>query len=560
MKSAGVSLIAFSFAINLLMLTAPLFMLQVFNRVLTSRNEDTLWLLLAIAVFALMVLAGLDAVRGVILARSGAWLDERLSAPIFRLAVEGAVQVPGSGNVQGLRDLSLLRAFLTGPSMVPLLDAPWMPVFIGTIYLLHPLLGWIALGGALALFALALTNELTTRTRLQSSGAGALRALREADLATRNADVINAMGMTDAVVQRWRPGYLFSSHAQNSAGTTSAGISALSRFLRFSLQIGLLAMGAGLVLSAELTPGAMIAASILLGRALAPVEQSISAWKLTQAARQAFARLKPQLARARTDQEQMPLPRPAGHVEVDNVIYFHPGAEDPTLHGVGFDLPAGKSLAIVGPTAAGKTTLARVLVGNLAPRVGKVRLDGMDVAQWDRADLGKHIGYLPQDIELFSGTIADNIARMQEPDADAVITAARLAGVHDLILRLPRGYDTAVGPEGARLSGGQRQRIGLARALYGIPSLVVLDEPNSNLDGEGELALAKALGALREQGVTAIVITQRAGILNTVDQILVLNEGRVQRVGPREDVLRNLATPGSASNVSGPGQQPREAR
>jgi ATP-binding cassette subfamily B protein/ATP-binding cassette subfamily C protein len=530
----------FSLCINLLMLTVPLYMLQVYDRVLSSRSEDTLLVLLMIAIFALAVLGGLDAVRGQMLARVGDWLDRRLSAAVFAEAVAKSVHRPGAGNVQGLRDLGLLRSFLTGPSVLPLMDVPWMPVFLGAIFLLHPYLGWLAVAGAMVLLVLALANELMTRTLLATSGGQSLRAVREADLAVRNADVIQAMGMLNRVAERWRPGYLEASAAQARAGSVSTMLTAASKFVRLSLQVGVLSIGAWLVLRAELSAGAMIAASILMARALSPVEQSIGAWKLTVAARHAYRRLEDSLRGAKQGTSTMPLPAPTGRLAVDDLTYVHAGAAEPVLQQIGFALEPGESLAIVGPSAAGKTTLARLLIGNLSPRAGRVRLDSMDVAQWSRDDLGPHIGYLPQDIELFTGTVAENIARLEQPDPELVVAAAKLAGVHEMVLRLPRGYDTPLGPDGVTLSGGQRQRIGLARALHGRPRLVVLDEPNSNLDGEGELALAQGLRALKATGTTVVIITQRAGILDSVDRMLVLNEGRIRAFGPREEVLRNI--------------------
>ncbi len=535
------AIVLFSLCINLLMLTAPLFMLQVFDRVLSSRSTDTLSMLMLIAGFALLVMAALELFRSLVLVRVSTWLDSSLGGPVLMGSIAATLRKGSDPTIQGLRDLNAFRTFLSGPSIFPIIDAPWTPIFLAVIFMLHPLLGWFSLAGAVALFCLAITNELATRKLLAHSGAESIKALQFAQATVRNADVIEAMGMMPSVVRRWQSRNAQSLVLQAQASDRSGALTAVSKFFRLILQVGILSVGAWLVIHNELTPGAMIAGSILMGRALAPVEQAIASWKSIVAARSAYERLKRQLDETPFGKQTMPLPAPSGRVTVEGVSFIHPGASEPTIRAVAFDLEPGEALGLIGPTAAGKTTLARLLVGNLVPRAGHVRLDDMDVAQWDSADRGPHIGYLPQDIELFGGGVAENIARMGEGDPDAVVSAAQLAGVHEMILRLPKGYDTEIGEGGAALSGGQRQRIALARAMYGEPKFVVLDEPNANLDNEGEEALIRALRILKEKGVTVVSIAHRPSILQNTDKVLVLREGSIQAFGPRNEIIPKLA-------------------
>ena len=454
--------------VNLLMLTAPLYMLQVFDRVLTSRSADTLLLLSLIACVALLTLALLEGVRSFALARLGNWIDDRLSVSALQASVTGALRMGSKPSIQGLRDLATFRSFVGGPSVLPLMDAPWTPVFIAVVFLLHPLLGWMTIGGAVVLLLLAIVNELGTRALLQDAGTAQIDAMQQAESAVRNADAIEAMGMMDNLARQWHRRSAEALRLQRKAGERNSTVTSVSKFVRLTLQVAMLGIGAWLVIQNELTAGGMIAGTILLGRALAPVDQAINSWKAFIAARSAHRRLKESLAHTPTRIESIALPRPSGEVRCESVTYAHEGGGDPVLKNVSFDLPAGKTLGLIGPTASGKTTLARLLVGNLRPQLGHVRLDGMDISQWESSGRGQHIGYLPQDIELFGGSIRENIARMGEARDEHVIEAARLAGVHELVLRLPRGYETEIGDAGTSLSGGQRQRIALARALYGI--------------------------------------------------------------------------------------------
>ena len=540
----------FSLAINLLLLTIPLYMLQLFDRVLTSRSVDTLLALSLAAGGAILVLAVLEAVRGLVMVRLGSWLDARLGGEILSSSVIDGLARGGLASVQGLRDLATFRGFLTGPAIFPFLDAPWTPIFIAVIFLLHPLLGWLATAGAVCLFAMALLNELTTHTQLMESGAASIRSLRQAEAAVRNADVIAAMGMMPNLIGRWSRENATTLELQARASGRSGAITAVSRFVRLGLQMAMLGTGAWLAIQDAITPGAMIAGSILLGRALAPVEQAIGSWKSAVAARGAYQRIKGQLDAAVPRAESTALPAPAGRLTVEGLAYAYPGAAAPVLRGIDFSVEPGEALGLIGSTAAGKTTLARLAVGNLRPAAGHVRLDAADVAQWDPVDLGRHIGYLPQDVELFGGTVRENIARMGEADDEAVIAAARLAGVHDIVLGLPAAYETEIGEGGAVLSGGQRQRIALARAVFGGPRFVVLDEPNANLDSDGEAALLVAVAALKAAGVTLLIIAHRPAVLQHVDKILVLSGGAMQMFGARDDVLARLANPAAAGTVA----------
>jgi ATP-binding cassette subfamily C protein/ATP-binding cassette subfamily C protein EexD len=533
---------AFSGVVNLLQLTVSIYMMQVFDRVLATRNTDTLLYLTLVAIFALMILAMLEAVRSVIMQRIAAWVEHRVAPEGFMRAVEGQLR-GGNYRMEALRDLGMCRAFLGSPGMLALFDLPWVPVYIGLVFLLHPMLGWLALGGAIILFILTLTNEAVTAKALQTAGVAAMQGHRRAEAIARNAEVIDSMGMMPAVLRRWR-GVLANAQApQETAADRAAIILALIKFFRLAVQLAVLGLGAWLVLQQELTSGASIAASIVMGRALAPVEQVVGSWKQLVQARSALRRLKVFLTMPRLRPAGMPLPAPRGDLSVERVSYNFPGQNVSMIKGVSFALAAGESLAIIGPSAAGKTTLVRMLIGTLPPTAGTVRLDGADVFLWQREDFGRYLGYLPQDVELFEGTVFDNIARLSEAEPEAVFQAAKLAGCHEMILRLPGGYETEIGDAGQHLSGGQRQLVGLARALYGAPRLVVLDEPNSNLDGDSEAALGRALQRLKAQGVTVVLVSHRPALVQEVDKVLVMKDGAAELFGPRAEVLKRLAGP-----------------
>ena len=547
----GVAL--FSACLNVLMLAVPLYMMQVYDRVLTTGSVDTLLALTAMVAAALVVFGLLEALRGRVLARAGAWLDRELGSPVLAGAVAAALRAGGGVSAQGLRDLAAVRGYLGGPGVMPLFDAPWAPVFLGIVFLVHPVLGWIGLGGALALFGCAVLNDVATRKKLTEANGAAAGALNAADAAIRNADAIAAMGMLPALARRWREAGARGLRLQTSASDASGSISALAKVLRFGLQAAMLGVGAWLVLGHEMSPGGMIAAAVILARGLAPVEQLITAWRALVGARTAWRRLRELMEHAPDHEGGTALPRPAGRVEAEKVGYPPPGVREPVLRQVSLRLDPGETLGIVGPSGAGKTTLVRLLVGSLAPTAGHVRLDGADLTAWPDADRGRYVGYLPQTVELFAGTVRDNIARLGETEDEAVVAAAERAGAHEVILGLPGGYDTPIGEGGVPISGGQRQRIALARAVFGEPPLLVLDEPNAHLDAEGEQALVAAVVGMGEQGVTVVLIAQRPGVMAQVDKILVLQAGSVTAFGPREEVLAALRRPAS---LAGPKEVP----
>lgn len=528
----------FSFVINLLMLTAPLYMLQIYDRVLASRSVETLVAITILAIALLFFMGGLEVVRSRILVRVGAHIDSRLNSSVFTALL--GVKLKGGNTVptQALSDLETMRQFLSGQGPFAFFDAPWVPIYLAVIFLFHPVLGLVATAGAILLFVIALLNEFLTRKPLQSANQVASRAKDFADNSLKNAEVLEAMGMFAPLRKRWLANHEKSLAYQAVASDRAGGLGAIAKTLRFSLQVAILGAGAALAIDQTITPGVMIAASIIMGRALAPIEQAIGHWRGFIGARSAYHRLKELLADSVDDEEKLTLPVPKGQIAVQGVTVVPPGGSSPALRKVSFNLEPGQSLGVIGPTASGKSTLARVLTGVWAPSLGSVRLDSAEISAWPSEERGPYVGYLPQDVELFEGTVAQNISRFaDEPDAEAIVKAARQAGVHELILHLPNGYETEIGERGAVLSGGQRQRIGLARALYGGPVLVVLDEPNANLDAEGDSALTKAIESLKSAGCTVVVMAHRPSAIAAVDNLLMLNGGKVQAFGPKNVVL-----------------------
>ena len=530
---------AFSAVANLLQLTVSLYMMQVFDRVLTSRNLDTLLHLTLIALFALLVFGALEGARGVLMQRLSAWLEAQVGPHAFAKGVEAAL-LGRPYRMDALRDLSALRGFLGGPGALALFDLPWIPVFLALVFVLHPLLGLVALAGAALLLAAALLGEALAARPAARAGAAQQVQARRAEAMARNAEAIEAMGMGQAASRRWEAGQAAALPALSAAGDVAAVVIALTRFLRFAVQVALLGLGAWLVLGQAITPGASLAASIIMGRALAPVEQLAGAWRQISAARQARARLRAFLTEPALRPAAVAPPAPRGLLGVERVIWAPAGASVPVLKGVSFAVAPGEILTVVGPSAAGKTSLLRCLVGVHRPQAGQVRLDGAEVFAWPRESFGRHVGYLPQDVELFEGTVFDNIARLGAAEPEQVFAAARLAGCNEMILRLPRGYDTEVGEGGQHLSGGQRQMIGLARAMFGRPRLLVLDEPNANLDGEGEARLLGALQQAREEGAAIVLVSHRPAALHAADRLLLLRDGAVEAFGPRAEVLKRL--------------------
>ncbi|UTV86175.1 type I secretion system permease/ATPase [Cobetia amphilecti] len=544
----------FSLFINLLMLVPPLYMLQVYDRVITTRSQETLLMLTLVVVFLFMVMGALELVRSRILVRVGNRLDVLLSPRLYGAMFKRSLTTPGKPSAQPLNDLTTLRQFLSGNGLFAFFDAPWVPVYIGILALFHPWFGLFALGAGLVLAVIALINEKTTRQLLADANGQHVLSQDLANSNLRNAEVLHAMGMLPGIQGRWAARHREYLALQSKASDRAGLLTNTSKILRLMFQSLILGLGAYLVLAGDLTPGMMIAGSILMGRALAPIDQMINGWKGFSGARTARARLEELLEAVPAEAPSMPLPIPKGRLKLEAVNAAPPGERLPTLKDINLTLAKGEHIAVVGPSASGKSSLARVVLGLWPVQLGCVRLDGADISQWKRTALGPHLGYLPQDIELFDGSIAENIARFQEVDAQLVVQAAQSAGVHEMILRLPQGYDTWLSHGGAALSAGQRQRIGLARALYGKPVLVVLDEPDANLDASGEQALAECLMRLRREGTTALIITHRQRLLQQVDRILVLNDGQVVSLAAptREPpVARAVAGNGHQSRSTG---------
>ncbi len=530
----------FSAITNLLMLVPSLYMLQVYDRVLASRNEMTLIMLTVLMLGAYLLLAGLELIRSYVLVRVGARFDMMLNKRVYTAAFEQNLKQAGGNAGQALQDLTSLRQFLTGNALFAFFDAPWFPIYLIVIFMFEPSLGFFALGGTVVLIALAFINERVTKKPLTEANGMAIASSNMATNNLRNAEVIESMGMLPNLITRW-----FKTHGkflqlQAEASEKAAKVAAATKFVQVSLQSLVLGYGALLVLENEITPGMMIAASILVGRALAPVQQVIAVWKSWSSTRSAFERLSKLLEANPARDAGMPLPKPQGALAVEAVTAAPPGSKTAIVKNLSFAINPGDVLGIIGPSGSGKSTLARLLVGVWPALMGKVRLDGADIYQWNKGELGPNVGYLPQDIELFSGTVSENIARFGEVDPEKVVMAAKRAGVHDMILHMPEGYDTKLGDGGAGLSGGQKQRIGLARAMYDDPSLIVLDEPNSNLDDIGEQALVQAVLDLRQRGKTIVLITHRTSAIGATTKLLLMRDGSAQMFGPTNDVLAAL--------------------
>ncbi|EAQ6107588.1 type I secretion system permease/ATPase [Salmonella enterica subsp. diarizonae] len=531
----------FTAFINLLMLVPSVYMLQVYDRVLPSRNEITLLMLtlIMLGMFAMMSL--LEYIRSMVVICISNQLDMRLNTRVYTAVYEANIKNGSSDAGQMLNDLTNLRQFLTGSALFTFFDVPWFPVYLSVIFLFNPWLGLFALLGALLLISLAVINEFVSKKPLAEASKLSIVSGNLASTNLRNAEVIEALGMLPNLRHRWFDLHQQFLSSQRIASERSGRVSAVTKFVRMSLQSLVLGLGGWLAIDGHITPGMMIAGSILMGRTLAPIEQVINVWKSYSAARLSYDRLVRLLETYPQRSTGMSLPRPEGVVSVEGVSATPPGSSEAVvLHNVSFGIQPGDVLGIIGPSASGKSTLARVLVGVWPVSEGTVRLDNSDIYQWDKSELGPYIGYLPQDIELFAGTIAENIARFNDIDSEKVIEAAKLAGVHELILRFPDGYNTVLGSSGVGLSGGQKQRIGLARALYGIPSLVVLDEPDSSLDDAGKKALDQAITSLRRRNKTVILITHRTSLLSMTSKLLLLVNGNVNAFGPTQQVLQRL--------------------
>lgn len=527
-----------SLLLNLALLMPALYMMQVFDRVFTSRSIETLVMLSVLVVLTLALAYFVDTVRARALAFAGRSLDRKLSATALVHSLQHAANVGGRPDTDALRDITHLRAFLSGSGILALFDAPWLPIYLFVIGLMHPILGVAAAVGACMLITLAVVTEKLTRRHAEAALRASRVANRRAEALTRNAEAIVGMGMTRNAVAGWQDQQDEMLDAQAQHSNFSSGLSAFARVLRQLLQVALLGIGAWLVVDMQASAGIMVGATILLGRALQPVEHLITGWKYLLESRGAWQRL--QERTAERDTAQLELPTPTGRLDVERILFSVTPARPALIKGVAFSLAPGESLGIIGPSASGKTTLIRLVLGIWKPQAGVVRLDGADVSRWNRDDLGEHVGYMPQDVELFAGTVAQNIARLGEIDSERVIEAARLAHAHDMILRLPEGYETQIGEAGSILSGGQRQRLALARALYGNPKFVVLDEPNANLDVEGEAALSSALRELKARAVTVIMVSHRPALMGQLDKLAILKDGMLEVFGPSATVLPRL--------------------
>ena len=551
-KPAFIMLLFFSSVINMLMLAPAIYMLQVYDRVLASRNTTTLLMLTLLIIGLYSVIGLIEYARSSFMTRLGNRLDVKLNQLVFHAAFKRKIATGDNNPAQAIADLAQIRQFLSGNSLFALLDIPWTPFYLIIAFLVHPLLGWLSLGGILTLFTLTMVTELTTKKPIQEAQSLSGNNASKLNKQLQNSDAIEAMGMLSTLKRHWLEQHSRVLLLQTKIADKSAALSSLSRFVRVLLQSIALGAGALLVIAGELTPGLMIAASIILGRVLNPVEQVIGSWKQFVQFRGAWKQLAELLKAYPASREVMKLPEPKGNISVEGLFAAPPGQKNPTLRNISFQLEQGEVLGIIGPSASGKTSLAKLLVGVWSPLSGKVRLDGADICQWDKTLLGPSIGYLPQEVELFDGTIAQNIARFTSNEGEPIVAAATLAGVHEMILRMPQGYDTPLGPNGYQLSGGQRQRIGLARAVFNSPAFIVLDEPNANLDDAGEHALIQAINTVRTQGKTVVIISHRPTLLGVVSKILLLNEGAVQQFGTREKVFASLRE----ANILKPVQAP----
>lgn len=560
-KSTFVTVGTFSAITNLLALVPSLYMLQVYDRVLASRNGITLLMLTLIMLGGFLLLSALEMMRSFVLVRVGAKFDMMLNKRVYTAAFEQNLKKAGGNAGQALNDLTNLRQFLTGNALFAFFDAPWFPIYLIVIFFFEPWLGLFALCGTAVLIVLAVVNEKVSRAPLSEANTMAIMAGTLATNNLRNAEVIESMGMLPNLMSRWFKLHSRFLNLQADASQKAGVVGAITKFVQSSLTSGVLGFGALLAIDGRITPGMMIAASILVGRALAPVQQVIAVWKSWASTRSAYGRLAELLNGNPERSAGMELPKPEGILTVEGVTAAPPGAAQAVVRGLSFAIAPGDALGVVGPSGSGKSTLARLLVGVWPAAGGKVRLDGADIYSWNKGELGPNIGYLPQDIELFGGTVSDNIARFGEVDPEKVVEAAKRAGVHDMILHLPKGYDTPLGDAGAGLSGGQKQRLGLARAMYGDPALIVLDEPNSNLDEIGEQALVQAVLDLRRRGKTIVLITHRTSIIGATSKLLVMRDGVGQMFGPTDQVLAALQEANQkAAQQQAAAQQAAQAR
>jgi ATP-binding cassette subfamily C protein len=536
--------------VNLLMLIVPLYTMQVYDRVMTSQSTDTLIMLAIVAVGGLALYAVLDYIRTRVFLIMGDVIGRRLNVPTLQAAVIDTLHGTSKNSTQAIRDLNDLRTFVTGSAIMVPLELMWVPLFLIVLFLLHTVYGWLALGAATFLFLMSVLTDVLTRRPLAQANEAAARSFSDIASTVRNAEVIEAMGMLPAVARRWERSQHHMIDLLKRGNNSAKALSAASRAMRLILQIAMISTAALLVIEREASPGSAMAAGILMGRMLHPFEQLIDGWRQWVYAISAFGRVRSLLNTAQSRRQSMPLPRPDGRLSVDRLVYLPPGVDRPVLKGISFSLEPGETIGIIGPSAAGKSTLARLLVGIWEPTAGGIYLDGHSTFLWERESFGVNVGYLPQNVSLLDGTIRENISRMTEASPAEVVRAAKMADVHEMIGRLPFGYDTPIGDSAYSLSGGQRQRIGLARALFGNPRLLVLDEPNSNLDNAGEQALLTAIAKAKAAGTTVVLIAHRPSVVAAVDKLLVLKDGLIDQFGARADVLKAMSAPPGARQVA----------
>lgn len=515
--------------------------MQVLDRVLSSQNTDTLMMLTLVIILALALLALIQAARSFAMNKMGAWFENKLSETVFSNSIRISLESKAMANSQQLRDLQTVKTFLTSPGIISIMDMPWAIIFIIVLFILHTAIGTLAIISGAVLIIFGIIADRSTKPLIEMNNDNYIKSMRQVDQSTRNAEVIEVMGMRKNIISSWQNINQEVQQTQNLVAKRQAVFTEITKFFRLVIQISVTALGAYLVIQGQITSGTIIASSSLVGRALAPFEQAIQSWKGFVNCRKSYMRLTKSFERYVDDSDKMSLPEPEGKIDVENVYFAPVGVPKHILKGVNLSLDKGDVLAIIGASASGKTTLAKLLVGIYNPSIGAIRIDGASIKDWKKEELGPHIGYLPQDIELFSGTIKENIARMNiNPNPDDVVVAAQLSGVHDMVLQLPNGYDSNVGLDGSMLSGGQKQRIGLARAFYGNPKFIVLDEPNASLDTQGEEALMTAIAVAKEQGITTVIISHKTSILTAVDKVLVMKDGMVAAFGPKKEIMEKL--------------------
>lgn len=534
----------FSLVSNLLYLALPIFTFQIYGRVLSSYSVPTLLVLTFMVMLAFLISGLIDDFRAKVLINYGVIMDQRVSGRVFSALFDTVIRGNPSARSQALRDLDSFRQMLTGPAFGTMFDLPWMPVFMIVLLIIDPIIGLVTIGGAVLLFLITLFQDRATRPALKEANDAALRSYAFTDAALRNGEVVRAMGMVEPLGSRWATFRSVTMERSASASERASVISNISKFVRQAIQVLIIAIGAYLVVKGKIHSGLLFANMILAARALQPIERLVGSWDALTNGYRSYQRLNAMFADYRPTKASTTLPKPLGQLSVEGVNFAPQGATRFVLQGVNFKIEPGEMLGVIGPSGAGKSSLARLMVGIWQPNSGNVRLDGADVYSWDRSDFGRHVGYLPQDTELFSGSIRDNIARFRaDVDDEQVVRAAQVAGVHQLILRLPSGYDTDLGESGHVLSAGQRQRVGLARALLGNPRLIVLDEPNAALDAEGEEALVKALDALKAGGSTIVIVSHKPSVFRSADKMLMLRDGRMEMFGPREQVMARVVQP-----------------